>query len=345
MKKRPSLEELAKMLGVSKSLVSFVINNKAEKYGISPETKKRVLDTIQQLGFQPNSFARSLRTGRSHSIGLIIPDISNPFYSAIASKIESLAYEAGYRVFISNTKEVKEREDDLLSTFINGNTADGIILASCAADAESIQKIVPKKYPLVLLDRVLNDLEIPSVSIENFESTMEMTQHLISQGCKKIGLLAISPIHISSIKARVDGYKKALQKNKLAIKDNLIKQIPFHLQREKTREEIKDLVENEKVDAVLVLNNCLAKYCVEVFDDLNVPVPSKLKFASFDDSELFIYMKPAVSVIAQPIEELAEQAFKKLWDAIRRRNNEEVPDDEEKQVVLKPNLIFRNSTK
>ena len=345
MKKRPSLEELSKMLGVSKSLISFVINNKADRYGISPETKKRVLDTINDLGFQPNSFARSLRTGRSNSIALIVPDISNPFYATVASEVEKLAYDSGYRLFVSGTKENIQREEDLLSAFVNGNNADGIILASCAEDSDGIKKILPKKFPFVLIDRVLKDDELESVSLNNFDSAKEMTQHLLSIGCKKIGLLAATPTHISSIKERIQGFKSALEGAKLQVKDNLIKEVPSELMKEKIKDYLKELILVEKVDAIFALNNSISKFVLEVLDEMKISVPSKLKFASFDDSDYYSLIKPSVSAVAQPSNEIAAKCFTKLLNAIKRRNNEEVSEEGTRQLVLNASLKIRNSTK
>lgn len=345
MKKRPSLEELSKILGVSKSLISFVINNKAERYGISQETKKKVLDTITELGYQPNSFARSLRMGRSNAITLIVPRISNPFFASIAEQIENRASAVGYRVFIANTGEVKEKEEDLLTSLINTNTTDGIILATCSDDAESFKNIVPKKFPCIFIDRHIQGLENGTVTLDNFEGAKQMTQHLISKGCKRIGLLAISPTHISSIYDRVNGYKEALLVENISFRKGLIREIPFDYQKSFLKQQISALIEEEKIDALFVLNNSLARTCLEILHELKINIPKNVRFASFDDADLFWLMQPSVSVVSQPVEEITNAAFELLMLSMRRRNNEVIEADPERKIVIKPELIFRSSTK
>src|ERR1700756_3762617 len=144
--KKYNIEELAKKIGVSKTLVSFVLNNKADKYGVSKATQKKVLAAIKKLGFQPSSSARMLRLKKSNLIGLVVADIGNPFFAQIAQQIEQLADKAGYRIIIANTHENPKKEVDLLNALIHSQGVDGVILTSSLKAGGNLKSIMPNNY-------------------------------------------------------------------------------------------------------------------------------------------------------------------------------------------------------
>ena len=151
--KKPSIDDIARSLGVSKTLVSMVINNKTEKYGISEKTRKKVEDKIAEMGFMPNKAARRLRTGKSFLIGVIVPDISNPFYSKIIRIIEDKAQLEGYNPMICSSDEDSEKEVNLIKMLVDSQQVDGLILSSTLKTAGELEFLPHSPFPCVLIDR------------------------------------------------------------------------------------------------------------------------------------------------------------------------------------------------
>jgi LacI family transcriptional regulator len=341
--KKYNIEELAKKIGVSKTLVSFVLNNKADKYGVSKVTQKKVLAAIKKLGFQPSSSARMLRLKKSNLIGLVVADISNPFFAQIAMQIERLADKAGYRLIIANTHEDPKKEIDLLNALIHSQGVDGVILTTSLKAPNSLKAIMPNRYPLVLLDRKLPGIPASSVGIDNFEGSLEMTQHLLKSGAKKIGLLSISPGYISPIKDRVNGYRKAIEDAGLNFDPELVREISFSQIEKDVAEAVHSLYGNMEIDGLFVLNNQIARHCLQTFEKMNIRIPEDILFASFDDNELFSLYKPSISAVEQPVEKLGERAFEELANLIAEKDTDKkIAHD---QVGLKPGLIIRNSSR
>ncbi len=299
-----------------------MLNNKADKYGVSKATQKRVLAAIKKLGFQPSSSARMLRLKRSNLIGLVVADIGNPFFAQIAQQIEQLADKAGYRIIIANTHENPKKEIDLLNALIHSQGVDGVILTSSLKTPGSLKAIMPNNYPLVLLDRKLTGLPASCVAIDNFKGANEMTTHLIENGAKKIGLLTISPGYISPIKDRVNGYKKALDKAGIKQDSELIREISFANIEEDVLEAVDFLYSKKEIDALFVLNNQIAKNCLSAFEKLDIKIKSDILFASFDDNDLFSLYKPSITAVMQPVANLGQQAFEELIKLIAEKDSE-----------------------
>jgi LacI family transcriptional regulator len=340
--KKYNIEELAKKIGVSKTLVSFVLNNKADQYGVSKVTQKKVLAAIKKLGFQPSSSARMLRLKKSNLIGLVVADIGNPFFAQIAQQIEQLADKAGYRIIIANTHENPKKEIDLLNALIHSQGVDGVILTSSLKTPGALKAIMPDNFPLVLLDRKLTGLPASCVSLDNLKGSAEMTTHLIENGAKKIGLLTISPGYISPIKDRVSGYKKALEKAGIKFDTELIREISFEKIEEDVLEAVDFLYSKKEIDGLFVLNNQIAKNCLSVFEKLDIKIKQDILFASFDDNDLFSLYKPSITAVIQPVEKLGEQAFEELIKLIAEKNSEK--KNIHSEINLKPELIKRQSS-
>lgn len=340
--KRFNIEELAKKIGVSKTLVSFVINNKADKYGVSKATQRRVVAAIKKWGFQPSSSARMLRLKRSNLIGFVVADIGNPFFAQIAKQIEQLADEQKYRIIIANTHENPKKEIDLLNALINAQGVDGVILTSSLKTPRLLKAILPESYPLVLLDRRLTDLPASCVAIDNLKGAEEMTQHLIENGAKKIGLLTIAPGHISPIKDRLHGYTKALKKAGIEYDESLVHEISIDNMEQDVQKAINFLYNEKKVDALFVLNNQIAKNCLMAFEKMNIKIKQDILFASFDDSDLFSLYKPSITAVTQPIEKLGIKAFEELLELMDQKAAGEKNMYEE--FHLRAELVKRESS-
>lgn len=334
-----SLEDVAKALGVSKTLVSLVLNNKAKQHGISAETCKRVLEKVAEMNYRPNMAAKGLRTGKSNVIGLIVADISNPFYSKIARAIEDAARENGYQLLICSSDEDEEKEMQLFSLLYSGQQVEGIITSTTLAESDMLANLAKGGYPMVLIDREIPKLNIATVVTDNEKGAIKAVDLLVKNGMKRIGMLTISPTHLSSIKEREQGYKKALEKNGLKVDDQLIREIPFGEIKNMVKKELESLLKApHRIDALFTANNHLTIAVIEAMNDMGLRIPHDLALISFDDIELFKLTHPTITAVAQPVEEIGKKAFQLLLDQM---NGKEKPA--KNKVVLPVELVIRRS--
>lgn len=334
-----SLEDVAKALGVSKTLVSLVLNNKAKQHGISADTCKRVLEKVAEMNYRPNMAAKGLRTGKSNVIGLIVADISNPFYSKIARAIEDEARNNGYQLLICSSDEDEEKELQLFSLLYSGQQVEGIITSTTLAESDMLANLAKGGYPMVLIDREIPKLNIATVVTDNEKGAMKAIELFIKNGMKRIGMMTISPTHLSSITEREQGYKKALEKNGLKVDDHLIREIPFGEIKNRVKKELESLLKApHRIDALFTANNHLTVAVIEAMNDLGLRIPHDLALISFDDIELFKLTNPGITAVAQPTEEIGKKAFELL---LNQMNGKEKPA--KNKVTLPVELIIRRS--
>ncbi|TRX65940.1 LacI family DNA-binding transcriptional regulator [Carboxylicivirga sp. M1479] len=313
---KASLKTIAEQSGVSKTTVSFVLNGRGDEKNISSETQKRVLDTARQQNYQPNQLARSLSLGRSFTIGFVVPDIANPFFSKMARLVEQYAEEKGYSVMMASTGEKPEKEQLILESFRN-RQVDGIILApTCQASLQ-----FSKHLPLVSFDRVFKSDDQNFVDINNQETAQKLTESLISRGHKHIALFTISS-HLPNIQERIKGYKTALQSNNIEFDEDSIFEIRKEHIKADVNAAIHQLLEAKTVSSILFLSNVLTS---EGIWSVNKNYPNKkenLQFASFDNLELFDFVEPSVISALQPSDEMAKRSVDMLHSQIE--NNKTV---------------------
>jgi LacI family transcriptional regulator len=334
-----SLEDVAKALGVSKTLVSLVLNNKAKQHGISADTCKRVLEKVAEMNYRPNMAAKGLRTGKSNVVGLIVADISNSFYSKIARAIEDEARLNGYQLLICSSDEDEEKELQLFSLLYSGQQVEGIITSTTLTESDMLSNLAKGGYPMVLIDREIPKLNIATVVADNEKGAFKATELFIKNGMKRIGMLTISPTHLSSIKEREQGYKKALEKNGIKIDHHLIREIPFGEIKNRVKKELESLLKApHRIDALFTANNHLTIAVIEAMNELNLRIPHDLAVISFDDIELFKLTNPGITAVAQPVEEIGKKAFQLLLDQM---NGKEKPA--KNKVVLPVDLVIRRS--
>jgi DNA-binding LacI/PurR family transcriptional regulator len=336
--KKTSIEDVAKSLGVSKTLVSLVINNKWKKFGISEQTRDRVMKKVEELNFKPNVAARGLRTGKSNIIALIVSDISNPFYSRIAHIIESLARNNSYQLMICSSDEDTDKELNLVKYFIDSHQADGIIISSSMDSSKVYKTVLPKDYPVVFIDRDLAINTASSVTVNNVKGAFEAVSLLIKNGSRHPAIFTISPSHISTIAERLEGYKNALNESNITVNKSYIREIPFDDIKNAVYNNLNELLNSQNnIDSLFVVNNNIAMACLEYFNEYNISIPGKLKFISFDDVNVFKFVNPSVTAVAQPIDEIAAVAYLKLASVINKENIEPV------NKVLDTSLVIRKS--
>lgn len=336
--KRLQLEDLSRELGYSKTLISMVLNGKGNQYGISKKTQAAVLDAVAQLDYSPNKFARALRTGKSFFIGLIVADISNPFYSRIAKNIETVLFGKGYNLMVCSTEENVEKEKKLVDMMINQQGVDGLIIASSCDNADFYNSPRFNKTPIVFIDRVIPLFNANYIVIDNYGGSMEVVNKLIDDGCKNVACLSITPSYISTIEDRLNGYKGALQKHKLPLNTDLLININFDNIYDDVVGALRKLAEsNSKVDAIYTLNNHLAVATLNAIrqnKDLKTYF-DKAKIACFDDVELFNLIDKPVLSVSQPIESIGQNASNLILDIIDEKHTNH------SNIVLPTNLIQR----
>jgi len=202
--KKVSLNDIAKSLSVSKALVSFVLNGQGEEKGISSKTQERVRAKAKDLNYKPNFIARGLRLGKSHTIGLIVADISNKFYAKIAKRIEEVAAENNYHLIICSSDEDPVKELGLIE-MLRERQVDGLIISTTQKDTTIFKQLKKEAFPFVLIDRNLPQLQTNYVGVENIKGAYLATQKLLTNNYQKIALLKISPFYLSTIKEREVG--------------------------------------------------------------------------------------------------------------------------------------------
>ncbi len=327
--KKASLKDIAESLGVSKALVSLVLNGKGDERGINRQTQEKVKLKAKELNYIPNQYARGLRIGRTNTIGVIVPDISNIFYGKLCKAIEQEAYLKGYNLIISNTYEDAQKEKKLISDLINRNI-DGLILASSFDDKNEIEGLRQNDFPLILVDRTFENFNVDSITVSNKEGASKAVEFLYRSGVKKPVCFTISPVYISSISDRIQGYLGALKNQH----DAKLFQIPHNNIEEGVAAALAEL-KHQDFDGIFCVNNNIAKAILKSLA-INGEGFENIKIISFDDIEVFDIVHPKISSISQPIEEMGKKAVMLLID---RFDNPE--GHQPQQIVMDTVLIER----
>jgi LacI family transcriptional regulator len=327
------MADVAREAGVSLQTVSRAINNKGE---INEETRKAILEISNRMGFRPSGVARSLATKRTTTIGLVVTDITNPFFSGIARGIEDVAYSHSYNIFLCNTGEDVAREETALDSLLE-KQVDGLILCSSRLEQAILEKRIKEFRYVVLINR---DLPRPisgvSTTTIDFALGAELAvSHFVSRGHKKIALLA-GPQKSWSGRNRVLGYQAGLRKHGLPYDPEII----FHCDPDTqcgyqtTSQLLKDQTE---VTAIIAYNDLVAVGALQACNDLNRTIPGDIAIIGFDDIPLASYVTPPLSTIRYPKQEIGSAAMRTLIDAMETG---EMPSS---TIIYRPELILRSS--
>ncbi|UOY05881.1 LacI family transcriptional regulator [Muricauda sp. SCSIO 64092] len=314
--KRVFLKDIAKDLNVSKTTVSLVLNNKGDENKISQDTQQKIIAYAKEHSYVPNQLARGLSRGKSETIGLVIPNISDIFYARIAGFIERKAKKLGYTVIFSSSYEDPKKEGELIQSMLN-RQVDGLIIASTQQNREEIQSLKANNFPFVLIDRHYPDSETDYVIVDNFEGTKKATAHLLSLGRRKIGFVTLKP-GLEVIRQRLLGYQKALEIFGIAPIDELVHEVSRENYKEETVNGIKQLVQfPNAVDAIVFATHYLTAAGLRELKRLNIKVPQEVAIVSFDELEAFDLTDPAITAVTQPAADIGNVAVDILMDKIR----------------------------
>jgi LacI family transcriptional regulator len=311
------LEDLSRQLGVSKTLISMVINGKGNKYGISQKRQAEVLDAIAELNYTPNHFAKSLRTGRSNFIGLIVTDISNPFYSTIARSIEKLLFSQGFNLMVCSTEENEEREKQQVEMMVSRQGVDGLIVASTFKNSSFYEQPRISRVPIVFIDRVVPLFKANYVITDNYGGARDLVNHLLDTGCRKIACLAITPLHLSTVEDRIKGFKDAHERRGIKEAEKFVKPVNFTSIQSEVEAYLREMKEaRTPYDAIFVLNNHIATILLKLLRKKEFRQFANIRVACFDDIDLFNMVTKKVSSVSQPIEDIGTSASQLVLDLI-----------------------------
>lgn len=309
MEKKISLKDVAKHLGVSTALVSYVVNNKEKQARVSAAMAKKIRKAIADLNYQPNQIAKSLKHGKTHTMGLIVADISNPFFSNIARIIEDEAKKHGYVVIFGSSDENAEKSEDLINVMLN-RQVDAFIIAPAANTEKQIKELKKKNVPFVLIDRYFRDVEADMVHTNNFQAAYKAVEHLIKNGRKKIGMVAYDT-ELPHMQERINGYKEALRTHGIKLKKSWLQKATFETLDTEVPKEIENLLSNPNdIDALLFATNSLAVAGIKKMMEMNIRVPEKVAIISFDQSDAFDFFYSPITYVNQSIKEIGQEAVK-----------------------------------
>jgi len=334
--KKITIRDIAKQAEVSISTVSFVINGKGEKMAISPAVIKKVQDVAQKLQYKPSMIASSLRTGKTRSIGLIVEDISNQFFADLARVIEDEAKNINYRVFYCSTGDDNDRSEELIQSLLQANV-EGFIITPTRNLEKTIGQLLKLQKPVVLIDRYFANQKVSHVVMDNYEGSHSAVKFLINKGRKNIAVVN-NKSGMIQMKLRERGYAEALKEEGI-YNEKLTLHLDYHASEQSRIEAIVNFfTKNPEIDAVLFCANYLGLAGLQAFRTLKYKIPEKISVISFDDHDSFKLHTPTVSVIAQPIEDIAVKSIQLLMSQMT--NFEEFKVE---KVLKKGTLIVRES--
>ncbi len=339
MTRRVTIKDIAAEAGVSVTLVSFVMSNQAsgkDNYRVNKETAKRVLEVAERFNYKPNNAARALRMGKTSTVGVIVPDISNMFFANIIRHIEDYCFKRNYTVIFGSSDENPNKLENLIGIFLDKGV-DGLLVVPCEGADEAICAVAKRGTPIVLLDRDVPNHSFDSVMLNNVEAGILATEVLIHQGCKKIDLVAWNTA-VTNLRDREFGYHKAMERAGLA--DNcFVHRMDFH--HDERMSDVVKAIRERKTDGVVFINNTLSILGVKEIMSAGLSIPDDVRLSTFDYVEDLVMYNTDISFIRQPIELLGANAVDLLINIVE---SEEKPKSNTK-IVLAPELIISNKIK
>lgn len=326
-----TIKDIAKEADVSITTVSRVLNNKPD---VGDDTRAKILKIIEDMNYNPNSVARGLVMQKTHTIGLIIPDISNPFFPQIVRAVEDKAQELGYSVIFFNTDNHLERERKAVELF-KSKQVDGLIVSLSLGNEEILKNLKAANYPVVQIDRSVLDHSYPLVSIDNQKSAYKMVEYLLKKGHKKIAHIS-GDLNTTTARERLSGYKKALKNYKVEINEDYI--IEGDYTQDSAYQAMQNLLKLEVLPtAVFAANDLSAAGVYKAVFSANLKIPEDIAVAGHDDINLASLLKPELTTMRQPKYKMGERAVTVLL-AMINNENEKIEDQ-----ILNTDLIIRES--
>lgn len=332
-----TIHDIAKELNIDSSTVSRALSDNPR---VTQKTKDRILEKANELGYQRNLLASSLRNNKTNTIGVIVPRISRHFFSSAIAGIEETAYEGGYNVIICQSLEQLNREQKIANTLL-ANRVDGVLISVSmeTTNSDYLQLFKKNGKPLVFFDRHIDIPGNSNVVIDDFQGGFDATEHLILQGCKKIAHFS-GPQDLEIYKNRFKGYQSALEKYNIELDSNLV--IPSKLMELDGIESAKKLLSQTiPIDGIFSANDTAAISALQYLKREGIKIPEDIAIVGFSNEPISSVIEPSLTTIDQPGFEMGKIAANLLLEQINSKPGTIVAET----IILKPVLIKRNSSK
>ncbi|MCU1263158.1 MAG: hypothetical protein JWO80_6043 [Bryobacterales bacterium] len=330
------MRDVARLAGVSVATVSAVINGTAT---VSAQRAQKVRAAAESLDYHADQIARSLKTGRSNVVGVVIPDITNAFYPEVISGAEEVASQAGYSLILCNANEDPRQEQRLLSTLFS-HRVDGVLVA-CSDSSTAYDSLVRRRFPIVFFDRIPQGFRGSAVSTDNFSGGLEATRHLIGMRHTRIAIVA-GRSTLSTHADRLEGFRKAMQEAGLPVRDESCR--VGGLTIDSGYEFGLELLRlPEQPTAVFCTNNKMLLGFLRAARELGVACPERISVVGFDDYAWTENFHPQLTIVAQPTREIGRQAMTLLLTRLQALREGSRSHDNH-VIVLQPELRVRQST-
>lgn len=306
-------KDVAQLAGVSPAVVSYVINDGSRP--VAPGTRARVVAAIDALGYRPNRLAASLRSNKSHTVGVLVPDSSNPFFAELARAIEDAAFDRGYTILLGNAKEIPSREVAYVCEFLDRQVT-GIAIIPSDGPAEWASHLVGREVPCVMVDRqiveigALADLEPPIVRSAGEQGGYEAVRHLLEHGRRRLGFVA-GPEGLPQAEERIEGARRAIRERSLDPDAVPIRRGPFNVAA--GYRETRDLLaEHPELDAIFISSDIQALGVLRALTEAGRTVPEDVALVSYDGIQLSGYTSPPLTTVQQNFVELGREVLDAL---------------------------------
>ena len=338
MRRKVTLKQIAKELDVSISTVSKSLKDSSE---ISEDTRQKVQAFAKLYNYKPNNIALSLKNKKTKTIGIIIPEIVHHFFATVISGVENVANENGYNVIVCLSDESFDKEVINMEMLANGSI-DGFIMSLSKEtqqkkDFHHISEVINQGMPVVMFDRVTNDILCDKVIIDDNLAAFQAVQTLVDKGLKQIALITTVD-YVSVGKLRTEGYLKALQLNDLKVNENLILKIEDIDQAD---ELIEKLIQNEDIDAIFAVNELFAVTAIKAALRKGLRIPEDIAIIGFTDGIISKYSTPSITTVSQNGIKMGGKAAKML---IERLESDDEDDEHYRTEVIETHLVEREST-
>jgi LacI family transcriptional regulator len=333
--KKVCLKDIAEKVGVSTALVSYVLNNKKEGR-ISKDVAEKIREAARLMNYRPNQIAKSLKTNRTDTIGMIVADISNPYFSSLARIIEDEADKRNYTVIIGSSDENPDKFAKLIETF-TGRNVDGLLIAATAGTEDQLRQLQEQKVPFVLVDRYFPGLTSNYVGLDNYNASWKAVQHLAEKGRQRIGLITYES-QLFHINERKRGFLEACKYFGISARRHMIRQVGIKSYSAEIIAATKELLSSDPApDALLFASNRIAEHAVKYINTLSLKVPDQLALVSFDETECLDLFYAPLTYLRQPLKEMGKEATRILLDGLD--SSVRVT-----QVNMEAELVVRQST-
>ena len=339
MKPKLTLKQIAKELDVSVSTVSKALRDSSE---IGKDTTEKIKAFAKFYNYKPNNIALSLKNRKTKTIGIIIPEIVHHFFTTVISGVEKVANEMGYNVLVCLSDNSFDKEVLNMEMLANGST-DGFIMSLAKetmqkSDYHHLIETINQGMPLVLFDRVVEQIECDKVIIDDVIGAKKAVQHLVETGCRKIGLISTVD-YVSVGKLRTRGYKIALEEKNIKVDESLILKIE---EIENSEEEIAKFLKDKEVDGIFAVNEHFAISAIKAIQENGKKVPDDVSVIGFTDGELSKRFIPSLTTVSQHGTRMGEESARLLIEKLERDPSE---DEDYKTIIVETGLVTRNSTK